>query len=82
MDWLKAKGYECVGPYLTGLTSFASFLPDFATDPLKAITEWLKGGVDREKELSLYFREYLNIFNYVVEKKKLLLQKMAKAEIM
>ena len=82
LDWLKAKWYDIIGPYLTSLASFANFLPDFATDPLKAITEWLKGGVDREKELSLYFREYVNILNYVTDKKKLLLERMAKAEIM
>ncbi len=82
LDKLKESLYETVGPYLSSLSSFASFLPNFATAPLDTIKEWLKGGVDREKELSLYFREYVNVLNYTTDKKKLILARMAKAEIM
>lgn len=81
MDWLKEKWYKYIGPYITSLASFASFLPKFATDPLNAINEWLEGGKDREQELALYFKEYMNILIYVQSKKNLLLEHLAAKEL-
>jgi hypothetical protein len=44
----------------------------------------LKSGTkeERVKTLSLFYRQYMNVINYSVEKKKLLEEKLAKASVM
>lgn len=80
----KEKIYNVIGSYLTGLASFASFLPKFATDPIVALNEWLIAGTPEvhERELAQLYTEYINTLNYVTEKKRIFKEQLAKEQVM
>lgn len=84
MNWGKTKMYLILWPYLSKLSSFKPFWIEFLSDPVKAFNEWLKAATpeEREKTISLCYREYMNILNYVAEKKKILIEKLAKEEVL
>jgi hypothetical protein len=66
------------------LESFKPFGVTFISDPVKGFDEWLKAGTpeERQKTLSLFYVEYMNILYYVTDKKRIILYKKAKEEIM
>lgn len=83
INWWKEKMYNRLAPYLSKLESFKWFGASFLTDPATTLKEWLKSWTpaEREKELALFYKEYMNIINYVDEKKTLLTERLAKEEI-
>jgi hypothetical protein len=54
------------------LESFNPFVNKFISSPIEAIREWLEWSKDHEEQLKSWFKYYLNTFNYVAEKEKLL----------
>lgn len=84
MNWSKDKMHKLLLPFLSGLESFKPFGAEFISHPAETLENWLKWGEawERKRILSLYYREYMNIINYAVEKKKILEEKLAKQEVM
>lgn len=84
MNRWKDKMWDILGPFLLGLESFKPLWAEFIAKPAETLDKWLQWGKPEERRriLSLFYREYMNIINYSVEKKKLLEEKLAKEEIM
>lgn len=84
MNRWKTKMREFLLPFLSGLESFKPLGTEFLSKPAETLDKRLKSWeqLEREKILSLFYREYMNIINYSVEKKKLLEEKLAKEQVM
>lgn len=81
-NWSKEKIHELLDDYLGSIESFKPFGTKFISKPAEAIKDWLAASVDHKEQLALSFKFYLNTFNYVSEKNKILKQQFAKSQIM
>ena len=83
-NWAKNIAYKALSWFLMRLESFKPFGVTFLSDPVKAFDERLKAGTpeERQKTLSLFYVEYINILYYVTDKKRIILYKKAKEQIM
>lgn len=84
MNWGKDKIYGILWPHLSRLASFQPFGLEFVSDPIKGLNNRLKAATPEEQEKALFlcYTEYMNILNYIAEKKKVLVEKLAKEEVM
>jgi hypothetical protein len=78
----KEQIHELLGDYLNSIASFQPFGAKFIATPVEAIKDWLAESVDRKEQLALFFKFYLNTFNYVSEKQKILKIQFAKSQVM
>lgn len=83
-NWGKWLLYDTLWWFLSKIESFHPLGTKFLQNPAEAVEEWLKGGTpwERRKQLSLFYREYMNILSYVTNKKEIILAKKAKEKIM
>jgi len=83
-NWWKWVLYDALWWYLWSLSSFQPFGAKFVSAPAQAVAERLKEGKpeERKKLLSSFYKEYMNILDYVTDKKKLILYKKAQESIM
>lgn len=81
-QWTKKQVHELLWDYLGSIASFQPFWTKFISDPVEAIKDWLAESVDRKEQLALFFKFYLNTFNYVSEKQKILKVQFAKSIVM